>query len=179
MPTWGIEPQSWQCCARTRRPQLACVQDIRPHVPELGCTSAVQNEKMYFSFCTAAEPGACVCVNHKLSQAIPPVGDPTSQARCLDLQIHEYHEYKVLPAWGIRPQVGSISAARTRRPQRLACVQDIRPHVPELGCTSAVQNEKCIFHFCTAARRVQCLEHKLWGDASPRRRQPHKSGSMP
>ena len=53
LPTWGIEPQSWQCSTRTRRPQLACVQDIRPHVPELGCTSAVQNEKMYFSFCTA------------------------------------------------------------------------------------------------------------------------------
>ena len=31
-------------------PRIACVQDIRPHVPELGCTSAVQNEKMYFSF---------------------------------------------------------------------------------------------------------------------------------
>ena len=29
-------------------PKLACVQDIRPCVPELGCTSAVQNEKMYF-----------------------------------------------------------------------------------------------------------------------------------
>ena len=29
-------------------PKLACVQDIRPHVPELGCTSAVQNEKIHF-----------------------------------------------------------------------------------------------------------------------------------
>ena len=33
---------------RTVAPKLACVQDIRPRVPELGCTSAVQNEKMYF-----------------------------------------------------------------------------------------------------------------------------------
>ena len=31
-------------------PKLACVQDIRPHVPGLGCTSAVQNEKYIFSF---------------------------------------------------------------------------------------------------------------------------------
>ena len=29
-------------------PKLACVQDIRPCVPELGCTSVIQNEKMYF-----------------------------------------------------------------------------------------------------------------------------------
>ena len=29
-------------------PKLACVQDIRPCVPELGCTSAVQNKKIHF-----------------------------------------------------------------------------------------------------------------------------------
>ena len=69
-PTWGSIPQSWQyyswysCICKSRHraltckcrlrgrvaPKLACVQDIRPHVPELGCTSAVQNEKYIFSF---------------------------------------------------------------------------------------------------------------------------------
>ena len=44
-----------KCRLRGRvAPKLACVQDIRPHVPELGCTSAVQNEKIhFFHFCTA------------------------------------------------------------------------------------------------------------------------------
>ena len=51
LPILGYRTPSWQCITRGRvAPKLACVQDIRPHVPELGCTSAVQNEKMYFSF---------------------------------------------------------------------------------------------------------------------------------
>ena len=51
---------------------------------------------------------------------------------------------KVLPTWGIRPQVGNADYEGRVAP-KLACVQDIRPHVPELGCTSAVQNEKMYF----------------------------------
>ena len=49
---------------------------------------------------------------------------------------------------------------RGRVAPKLACVQDIRPHVPELGCTSAVQNEKYIFSFCTA--ESGSLRHTAW-----------------
>ena len=62
----GIEALTCKCPTRGRvAPKLACVQDIRPHVPELGCTSAVQNEKYIFSFCTASLFG--VYVNLKLT----------------------------------------------------------------------------------------------------------------
>ena len=101
----GSMPQSWQYIIRgiqylqvkassldlqmpTRgrvAPKLACVQDIRPHVPELGCTSAVQNEKYIFSFCTAECNMARVC-NYGSERDVP---------------------VSALPTWGSMPQVGN------------------------------------------------------------------------
>ena len=81
----GYRTPSWQCRLRGRvAPKLACVQDIRPHVPELGCTSAVQNEKMYFSFCTAeCNHATCNYLEHKLNDDVP--ASASSQARCLEV----------------------------------------------------------------------------------------------
>ena len=143
-------------------PKLACVQDIRPHVPELGCTSAVQNEKYIFHFVLLSATGTCLCVGTQAifdtpsDRGIRPVGRVAPKRAC------------VQTARGVRcPKVGNIfyswyscicksrhrfvaliclqMPTRGRVAPKLACVQDIRPHVPELGCTSAVQNEKIHF----------------------------------
>ena len=104
----GYRTPSWQSLRGRVAPKLACVQDIRPHVPELGCTSAVQNEKMYFSFVLLVQPfwHVHLCLEHKQAQ-----GDASprriNQARCLDFANTWIPRIKVLPTWGIRPQVGN------------------------------------------------------------------------
>ena len=171
----GYRPQVGNLdCEGRVAPKIACVQDIRPHVPELGCTSAVQNEKMYFSFlyCCAAR-----LAREPLKQGA--TGGRrlglTIKARCLDLQEYMNTTNKSIasqryrtPSWQCRG--GDAS------PPELACVQDIRPHVPELGCTSAVQNEKMYFSFCTAECspwHVPNLNTKA--DREPRRHYPNQA----
>ena len=54
----------------------------------------------------------------------------------------------------------TCNVALGRVAPKLACVQDIRPHVPELGCTSAVQNEKYIFFIFVLLMCDSDLEYK-------------------
>ena len=126
-------------------PKLACVQDIRPHVPELGCTSAVQNEKYIFHFVLLSATNSATQAERKLAGRRPrqritnnrfdtPVGNTYSWV----------FMYLQVKASSLDLQMPTLEDAS---PPKLACVQDIRPHVPELGCTSAVQNEKYIFSF--------------------------------
>ena len=115
-------------------PKLACVQDIRPHVPELGCTSAVQNEKYIFHFCTAeCNPATLLNKQHQANRVRYP-------KLAILFVVFMYLQVKASSLDLQMPRRGRVAP-------KLACVQDIRPHVPELGCTSAVQNEKYIFHF--------------------------------
>ena len=164
----GHQAPSWQCPTRgTRRPQLACVQDIRPHVPELGCTSAVQNEKYIFSFCTAESPSYLAREYVLKTRRTRISASPRRLG--FDALSWQYMNTtnKSIAILGVSNPTANL--AEDVAP-KLACVQDIRPHVPELGCTSAVQNEKCIFHFCTAEQLLwYVLNERKLGDASPRR----------
>ena len=114
-------------------------------MPELGCTSAVQNEKCIFHFVLLSATGAC---NYVLNNAgRRPRRHLPNQVRCPRVGMNSWN--KCIAKSGIETPSWQMPT-RGRVAPKLACVQDIRPHVPELGCTSAVQNEKCIFHFCTA-----------------------------
>ena len=149
----GIEALT--CKYRREDAFLACVQDIRPHVPELGCTSAVQNEKYIFSFlyCPSGSYFWFTFVVFMYLQ---------SQGMSLDLargRVAPHLAFKTLgptlgfdtPSWQyflfvvfmyLQVKASSLDLqmpTRGRVAPKLACVQDIRPHVPELGCTSAVQ----------------------------------------
>ena len=125
-------------------------------MPELGCTSAVQNEKntFFILYCWCRVSGTTLERNA--------AGAPSRRSNTNGVR---YPKLAILFVVFMYLQVKASSLdfantdMRTRRP-KIACVQDIRPHVPELGCTSAVQNEKntfFIFVLLSAANSGVCL----------------------
>ena len=118
-------------------------------MPELGCTSAVQNEKIhFFIFVLLVQPILAPNVFLQ-AKAGARVGITNQGSIPLSWQ-YIYSWYSCICK--SRHRAPSLQMpTRGRVAPKLACVQDIRPHVPELGCTSAVQNEKIHFSFCTAS----------------------------
>ena len=92
-------------------PKLACVQDIRPHVPELGCTSAVQNEKYIFIFVLlSATPnsrvrpqvGNTILIFMYLQSSLDPRGDASP------IRLHLSGHFVIFCHFGVRcPRLAS------------------------------------------------------------------------
>ena len=109
-------------------------------MPELGCTSAVQNEKYIFHFVLLS--AECMSEHKQALRHAIPVGHANLG---FDTPSWQYYSWYSCICKSRHRALTCKYSHEDASPPKLACVQDIRPHVPELGCTSAVQNEKIHF----------------------------------